>query len=61
MPGLAGYWLDQRLGTRVLFLLLGFAAGFVLAGLALMRIAKKRTVKRDGQGYVGQSNDDLLE
>lgn len=61
LPGLAGYWVDQQLGTRVLFLLLGFAAGFVLAGLALARIAKKRTVKRDGQGYVRQSNDEHLE
>jgi len=43
VPGLLGYWLDQRLGTRVLFLLVGFAIGGTLATLALMRIAKKRT------------------
>jgi hypothetical protein len=42
VPGLLGYWLDQKLGTRVLFLLLGFALGGVLATLGLMRIAKKR-------------------
>lgn len=46
VPGLLGYWLDQRLGTGVLFLLLGFALGGLLATLALMRIAK-------GQGNVG--------
>lgn len=43
VPGLLGYWLDQRLGTRVLFLLVGFAVGGTLATLALVRIAKKRT------------------
>ncbi len=43
VPGLLGYWLDQRLGTGVLFLLVGFAVGGTLATLALMRIAKKRT------------------
>ena len=42
VPGLVGYWLDQRLGTRVLFLLIGFAAGGTLAVLGLMRIANKR-------------------
>ncbi len=43
VPGLVGYWIDQRLGTRVLFLLMGFALGGFLATLALMRIAKNRT------------------
>jgi F0F1-type ATP synthase assembly protein I len=46
VPGLLGYLLDQWLGTRVLFLLLGFALGGFLASLALMRIAK-------GRGTVG--------
>lgn len=41
VPGLMGYWLDQRLGTQVLFLLLGFALGGTLAALALVRIARK--------------------
>ncbi len=40
VPGLLGYWVDQWLGTRVVFLLLGFAVGGTLATLALMRIAK---------------------
>jgi F0F1-type ATP synthase assembly protein I len=46
VPGLLGYWVDQRLGTRGLFLIVGFALGGTLAGLQLMRIANKRT----GQG-----------
>lgn len=31
VPGLAGYWLDGRLGTRALFTLLGFALGMYVA------------------------------
>lgn len=49
VPGLMGYWLDQRLGTRALFLLAGFAIGGTLAGMQLMRIAKKRTGQYDGK------------
>lgn len=41
VPGLIGYWLDTKLGTRAVFLLIGFAAGGLLAALALARIAKK--------------------
>lgn len=46
VPGLLGYWLDQRLGTRVLFLLLGFALGSVLSGLALAKIVRGRAVPK---------------
>ena len=41
VPGLLGYWLDQRLGTKAVFLLLGFVLGGILAAFALLRIAKK--------------------
>ena len=43
VPGLAGYWLDKQLGTKALFLLLGFVLGGVLAGLGLARIAKNKS------------------
>ena len=56
VPGLLGYWLDQQLGTRALFLLLGFAMGGTLAGLQLMRIAKKRTGKDDGKSQDDGNN-----
>ena len=49
VPGLMGYWLDQRLGTRALFLLVGFAIGGTLAGAQMMRIANKRTGQDDGK------------
>jgi F0F1-type ATP synthase assembly protein I len=41
LPGLAGYWLDMRLGTIPLFLLVGFALGGLLAFGQLRAIAQK--------------------
>jgi hypothetical protein len=38
LPGIAGYWLDQALGTKVLFLLGGFALGGVTASVHLIRL-----------------------
>ena len=55
VPGLLGYWIDQWLGTKVLFLLLGFALGGVLAGMALMRITKKRVGADGRRGNGGRS------
>jgi hypothetical protein len=40
IPGVAGYWIDQWLGTRALFTLLGFGAGMALGMWRLLRIAK---------------------
>lgn len=40
VPVLAGYWLDRRLGTLPLCLILGAILGFVTATLSLMRLAK---------------------
>jgi F0F1-type ATP synthase assembly protein I len=40
LPGLAGYWLDQRLGTLVLFMLIGFALGSTAAAVHLMRMVR---------------------
>ena len=40
LPGLAGYWLDQKLGTVALFMLVGFVLGCTAAVLHLMKIAK---------------------
>ena len=58
IPGLMGYWLDQRLGTRALFLLVGFAIGGTLAGMQLMRIANKRTGQYHGKNqYDGKNRD----
>lgn len=50
VPGLLGYVLDQYLGTRVLFLFVGFAIGALLATLSLMRIARKGAGSPGGAG-----------
>lgn len=40
LPGLAGYWLDQRLGTVVLLMLVGFAVGCTAAVVHLIRMVR---------------------
>ncbi len=40
LPGLAGYWLDQKLGTAVLFMLVGFGLGCTAAAAQLIQIAR---------------------
>ena len=40
LPGLAGYWLDQKLGTVALFMLIGFALGCTAAVLHLIHLAR---------------------
>ena len=37
-PGLAGLWVDGKLGTKFLFTLLGFAVGMTLGIWRLIRI-----------------------
>jgi Putative F0F1-ATPase subunit Ca2+/Mg2+ transporter len=40
LPGLAGNWVDQRLGTKILFTLLGFAGGCTAAVMHLIRMTR---------------------
>jgi len=40
IPGLIGYWLDQRCGTKALFVLLGFGGGMALGLWHLLRVTK---------------------
>jgi F0F1-type ATP synthase assembly protein I len=40
LPGLAGYWLDQQLGTVVLLMLIGFAVGSTAAVVHLIRMVR---------------------
>lgn len=40
LPGLAGYWVDQKLGTAVLFLLIGLAVGGVSAMVHLIAMTR---------------------
>jgi len=41
LPGLAGYWVDQKLGTVVLFLILGVVLGFLAGIWHLIRLTVK--------------------
>jgi F0F1-type ATP synthase assembly protein I len=46
VPGLAGYWLDTRLGTKVLFLIVGVALGFILGLWQLLRLVNPDRQKK---------------
>ena len=43
LPGLAGVWLDQQLGTLVVFTLIGFITGCVAAVWHLTRMTRTPT------------------
>ncbi len=40
LPGLAGYWLDQQIGTLILFMLIGFGIGTTAAVMYLIQITR---------------------
>ena len=40
LPGLLGYWFDNLLGTKVLFMLVGFALGCTAASVHLIRLTR---------------------
>ena len=46
LPGLAGHWLDERLGTVVLFLLLGLGLGCTAATLQLIHIIRSENERK---------------
>ncbi len=41
VPALLGAWIDQKLGTIAVFMLIGLAMGVTMAILQLMRIVKE--------------------
>jgi hypothetical protein len=40
LPGLAGHWVDEQLGTVILFLLIGLGLGCTAATFQLMQIIR---------------------
>lgn len=42
VPGLVGYWVDQRLGTAPLLLVIGMALGVPLGIWQLVRITQRK-------------------
>ncbi len=45
VPGLIGIWVDQRLGTKVVFTILGFVLGLVAGMWHLIRLTASDTRK----------------
>ncbi|MGL6226272.1 MAG: AtpZ/AtpI family protein [Thermoguttaceae bacterium] len=43
LPILLGFWIDQKLGTLVLFTLLGAVLGMTIALLQLIQLGKPKT------------------
>jgi F0F1-type ATP synthase assembly protein I len=39
-PPLVGYWIDQRLGTKLVFLLAGVLLGVAMGTMGMLRIVK---------------------
>jgi hypothetical protein len=46
LPGIAGYWLDAWLGTKVLFMLVGFALGGTIAASHLIQLTRSENKNR---------------
>jgi Putative F0F1-ATPase subunit Ca2+/Mg2+ transporter len=46
LPGLAGHWLDDCLGTKVLFMLLGFSVGGTAAVVHLIHMTRAEATRK---------------
>jgi hypothetical protein len=49
LPGLAGYWIDTRLGTVCLFLVLGLTVGSIFGVKHLITLAGESSKKRNNR------------
>ena len=47
LPGLGGYWLDQLAGTKVLFMLVGFALGGTAAAVHLIQLTRAEKTRSE--------------
>jgi hypothetical protein len=57
LPGLAGLWLDNTLGTVILFTLAGFGLGLTLAIWHLMKMTAADAAASGGNGKSQNSAD----
>lgn len=53
LPGIAGYWVDGKLGTRALFALLGFGLGMFVG---MWQLIKQTRNAPGGTGPVGRGD-----
>ena len=51
LPGILGLWLDRRLGTWLLFTVLGFIFGLTLAIWHLLKMTKPVRPKNSGESH----------
>ena len=49
-PGLFGYWLDSRVGTRAVFTIIGFALGMTYGMLELIRMGRPGRTDESANG-----------
>lgn len=54
VPGLIGYWIDQKVGSRVVFTLLGLILGMSGAVLQLVRLVSVADESSGSEGDSGQ-------
>ena len=57
LPGVLGYWLDQRLKTRVVFTALGFGLGLAIGILRLLQLSQS-SVRGANDDTNKQASDD---
>lgn len=60
LPGVAGYWLDQRLRTKVLFTILGFGVGMLTGVWHLIRMTGSpgKQLGDNAEGVDGKRGED---
>lgn len=46
LPALVGYWLDQRWGTRPVFIILGTILGFTIGLMSLIQLTRQPGANR---------------
>ena len=57
VPGLIGYWVDQKVGSRVVFTLLGLILGMSVAVMQLVRLVSVADESRDDSSGSGGASE----
>ncbi len=60
-PGLLGYWLDQKLGTRALLTILGFGIGMAFGVWELVRLSQVRPLQDKSEQSERDQEDERVE
>ncbi len=58
LPALLGFWIDQQLGTRMLFLLLGAVFGLICGMWHLIRMTQSPAADRRPQQKTNKSKEE---